>query len=795
MLFKNVRRTLLKKWMQLTAIGIIIILSSMTYTMMFYGLSGIEEPTKDYLRDYNQEDFSVEILNMVTEEESAAPEVMSLLKQGLYSLSDIKNADSRFFYSLMKKRIAAFENIYSGYAAELRELKTINFDFLPTPNNPAENSAAKAASHKALLVKDANQINQSYIEEGRKPAADDEIAINKIYAVKNSLKLGDSLALGTKSYEITGFVLMPDYTLPMFDNTFNIDPGLQTLVLMTDREYELYPAKESFRFSGVNLGEDDIDISFDRAALPFVVQITTTATSMRSGAIYDELEQGKVMALGLSIFIVSIAIIIVSILIYNLLNAERSKIGILKALGYRRREISRPYSLSILIFAFFMLVIGYIAGLFYAEPLKQLYLDFYLLPSIKIEQKPVVFITAVFAPLAFLGAMSSLVNNIILRENALKLLQPRRDKSISILGRLIGRLLIKAKGSTKFKYLYVLRNPGSFFLFFIGILFSTILLNFSFMANGMLERMTTEYLDMVDYEYEAYADLTKGLPKTAEGEEQFLNYPYGYLDENLVTLQGLSQSSTLYRLYDSSGKDMTSLLGSGAVISKKLSMKLSIETGDKIKVKLNKNYFEFEVKGISAEYISDTVYLDIQTLSSLLTLDKRPDFFNGIYAKTKPSSKIYSIIISKESILEQAKAMENYMQFITTVLMSGAAIISISILFVLTSLTVESNYYVISLLKVMGYRRKEVNSMILSSYFVYSLISYLISIPISVAVLDLLMDIFATEYGVVLPLEFKPIHIAIGLLLLMLIFFAGTFVSRRKIQKIELQEALKTYGE
>ncbi|MGA9518351.1 MAG: hypothetical protein WBV27_06165, partial [Trichococcus sp.] len=73
MLLKNVIKTLRKKWMQLVAIGFIIILSSATYTMMFYGLSGIEEPTEAYLADYNQEDFAVEMLNRVTLEEAAYP--------------------------------------------------------------------------------------------------------------------------------------------------------------------------------------------------------------------------------------------------------------------------------------------------------------------------------------------------------------------------------------------------------------------------------------------------------------------------------------------------------------------------------------------------------------------------------------------------------------------------------------------------------------------------------------------------------------------------------------------------
>ena len=127
--------------------------------------------------------------------------------------------------------------------------------------------------------------------------------------------------------------------------------------------------------------------------------------------------------------------------------------------------------------------------------------------------------------------------------------------------------------------------------------------------------------------------------------------------------------------------------------------------------------------------------------------------------------------------------------------MSGSILIAGSILFVLTTLAVENNFYTISLLKVMGYRRREINSMILNSYFTYSLISYLISLPIAILILNQIMALFTTDYGIVMPLEFKPIYIIIGILVLIIIFFLGTTVSRFKIKRIQLQEALKTYSE
>lgn len=104
MLLKNVLRTIIKKWMQLLAIGLIIILSSATYTMMYYALSGIEEPTEKYLEDYHQEDFSVEMLNVLTNEELQNPQYGSLIKQGIFTLAEIKRVEPKLFDELIDKR-------------------------------------------------------------------------------------------------------------------------------------------------------------------------------------------------------------------------------------------------------------------------------------------------------------------------------------------------------------------------------------------------------------------------------------------------------------------------------------------------------------------------------------------------------------------------------------------------------------------------------------------------------------------------------------------------------------------
>ncbi|EPE61179.1 permease family protein [Exiguobacterium sp. S17] len=774
MLYKNVLKTLAGKWMQLVAIAVIIVMSSLTYTMMFYGISGIEVPTEDYLASSNQEDFAVEMLNRVTADEASDPEIASLVASGTYTLADLKQVDPERFDDLIGARIDAVESVMPEATLELRESKLITYPFA-------------GSEHRGLVLKETMTINQSYLEAGSRPTTDDEVALNAKYAEKNGIEVGDTIDLGTP-FTVSGFVLFPDYTLPLFDeNFFNLDAGTQTLLLMTDEAYEAVVGTESFRLAGVTDG------AIDTVELPFVVSVMETENIMRSGAIYSEISSGKAMALGLSLFIVSIAVIIVAILISNMLETERGQIGLLKAIGYNRRQISTPYLVLILVFATLMLVIGYFLGLYFADPLKNLYLDFYLLPSITIAQNPLVFLTAVLVPLVFFSVVAGFVIYKLMGESALALLSPRDNISLNRLSRLVSRMLSRASGKTKFKYLYAVKSTGSFIIFFLGILFSTLLIVFALMMNGAVDRMTVGGLNDVDYAYEAYAN-TESPPMLADGQEPFLVYPFAFVGDQLVTLKGLSDDNTLYRLQDRDGNELTPATD-GVIVTEPLALKQSFDVGDTIDVELDGETLSYPILGIADDFTGDIVYLPIETLSNELTDGASSDLFNGVYASERPDESAYPTILSRDGLIEQSKSINEYMNLMMNVMIGGSALIAFSILFVLTALTVEKNYYVISLLKVIGYNRREVRSMILDSYFVYALISALLSIPIALVVLRIIIVVFAEDYGLVLPLEFEWIYVLYTVGAVTLLFFVSTFVSRRKIDQIPLQEVLKTYQE
>ncbi|WP_050614606.1 ABC transporter permease [Bacillus testis] len=781
MLLKNVFKTITKKWMQLLAIGLIIILSSATYTMTYYALSGIEEPTEKYLKDYQQEDFSVEMLNVLTNNELQNAQYRSLIEQGIFTLSEIKRVDPQLFNELIEKRQEQFTAAFSDVAVELRESKKIQYK-LDNQN------------HSALLLKDANRINLSYIEQGNKPEQPNEIAIDKTYAQKNDLRIGDTLTIQHKTYTISGFVLFPDYTLLVFDNSLNMDTAKQTVILMTDDAYETINEREQFRLAGIQLSTADVNTAFDEQQLPFVTQIIDTAGNMRSGAIYDELTQSKTTVVGLSIFITGIAVIMIAIMIFNILQNERGQIGILKALGYSRVKIVAPYLLLILTYAFFMMLLGYGVGVNLAEPLKNLYLDFYLVPEMPIHQLLSVFVTAILVPLTFFALVFGFILWKILRESALQLLTPQQSQSINRLSRLVSRLLARAKGSTKFKYLQAIRSTGSFIIFFLGIMFATILITLSFMLDGLVDRMTVGYLEKVDFQYIAYVDVSKAAPALQSGEEPFLTYPYAKVNNKIITLQGLQENNRFYQLYDADDRNITALLSKGVIITQPLSITEKLSVGDTIKITVNNQQIEKPIVGIVEDYTGNQIIMDIKELSLFLSNGQSDKLYSGIYSKKPISDEYYLSVSSKKHMLDLSASMSKYMLLMTNVLIGAAAIIAASILFVLTSFTVEKNYYAISLLKVMGYTKREVNAMILNSYYVYALICYAISIPVSLITIRAVVNLFANEYNLVLPLEYHWTFMVYTFVILSIVFLVSTWVSRRKINRIPLQEVLKQYN-
>ncbi|GAA0706681.1 FtsX-like permease family protein [Paraclostridium ghonii] len=780
-LFKNTLNDFKKKKIQLLAIGIIIALSSFLYTTMFYALDGLKKPLESFMKETNQEDFSINMINGVTEFDIKK---LSIEKQreiqdvASYRLTDIKKYNEDIYNEIINNRINEFNKEYDGYNLEVREYREVNFD-------------KNGISNKVTFFKENKAINLSYIEEGHSPKANNEIAITRIYAKNNNLKIGDKIKIGENTYSISGFVLLPDNTLPMTSENFIIDNSKITIAIVNDDEYEKIKGKEDFYICGEFEDKNSINDDYDND-LEFITNITLTKNQIRSGAIYEEIIAGKAMTMGISLTISTIAVLIVLILTYKIVQNQKTQIGVLKALGYSKKEILSPYIILLLIISLPMLLIGYIAGIYASEPMRSFYLEFYLIPKGQTITNFGVLLVAILIPLLIILGLSTIIINKMLSKNSVSLMKVSNKEKVSKINKLLSKLLKKSKPQTKFKYSFIFANTSKFIVFFIGIVFSSMLIIMSLMMVNFFDKMALDYYNSVDYKYEAYIDLSKEIPSLKQDEEKFISLPNVMYEDENINLVGIESNNKLHRIFNKHNKDITRELAQGGVIvNSSFAMTYNVDAGDKINVKIENEMHELEVIDISKDYGASKVYVNRSKLSNIIS--DNGDFYNGIYSKNKVDESKYLSVTNKEDILEQSMMMQEFIKIAIYSMIISAVAIAIIVLYVLTTMTIEDNYYSISLLKVMGYSKKEVNSMILKSYLVYSIVSYLISIPITVFGFGYGMKYLAREFGMVIPFEFNIWYGIMGLLLIEAIFILGSYSAKKKIEKVSLQEVLKEY--
>ena len=797
-LYKNTFNTFKKKKFQLFAIGIIILLSSLLYTTMFYAIDGLTGPLEVFIEKTNQEDFSVDIINGLTNydienlDSKYSTEIINIMTS---SLSDIKKYDKELYEEILENRINGIQRFNNNLSFELRQCKAIDF------------KNAKDESNKITLYKDNKTINKAYFEKGEKPVKNNEIAVVTQYAEANGIEIGDSIAINGNTYTVTGFVLFSDNNMPMDMETFIIDNSKITLGLVNDTVYEELQGKESIylagEFSDKTIDEDELIESIEalKEEFDFVTSATTTANQMRSGGIYQELKGGKAMTAGISIAISSIAVLVILIIISKIVQSQRTQIGVLKSLGYTKKEILKPYIVLLSIISLPMLLIGYGIGVLCADYMKDLYRIFYLIPDGTISTNIGVLFTAIILPIIVIIGLSAILINKMLSKRALDLMKVSKTFKANKLTKLVDKLFKKAKSQTKFKYSFILSNLSKFVIFFLGVLFSSMLIIMALMMSNFFDKMTLDYYKSVDYVYEGHIDLGKEYPTLEDEVEPFIVLPNGvYKDEN-ISIVGLDEDNKLHRLFNKKNKAITESLKDGVIVNSSFALTYDIKKGDNINLKINNNNYEFEVIEVGNDYNGNKVYINRSELSEIVMKDlsfldiEKNEFYNGVYSKEPLNKDDYMVVMNKEDILEQSKMLQQFIVVAVYYMIFVAIIIAVLILSILSTMTIEDNYYSISLLKVMGYSKKEVNSMLLQSYFIYSIISYLISVPITAISFNLGVKYLASEFGMVIPLELEWWHILVGLILIIIIFLVGSFGAKKKIDKISLQEVLKEYRE
>ena len=94
------------------------------------------------------------------------------------------------------------------------------------------------------VYKQTSEVNKPCLLSGELPAADNEIAIDRVFAKNNDISVGDKMTLNGKKLTVTGFVALPNYSTLSENNTDAMFDSINfSIAVMTDSGFESVGSK------------------------------------------------------------------------------------------------------------------------------------------------------------------------------------------------------------------------------------------------------------------------------------------------------------------------------------------------------------------------------------------------------------------------------------------------------------------------------------------------------------------------------------------------------------------------
>lgn len=627
---------------------------------------------------------------------------------------------------------------------------------------------------KTLRVfRNRTDIDTIAIHEGKPAQADDELVIERQYAEKNDIHVGDTIVLGDRTYKVSGIGTVPDYDSPLkslgdtgcdslnFGLAFVTDEVYTTLQkegksakseeyyyayklndVMTDDELKAELKKLSFSSDDVadvyfqeywdrTLGREEEfrDGMNELADADNLLSFVTAEDNVRIHAAGDDVAMNKTIGMIAGVLLLVLIAYVLSVFVVHSIDQESAVIGALYALGVKQKDLMKHYILLPTLISLIGGAIG--TALAYTKigvwyQMQDAY-NYYSLPDIAVQVLPYTIIYGVAIPPIICLIVTSLVIRKRLSRPVLILLKNEQKAATGKDVKL---------GNMKFMKLFrirqILRERRTALTVVFGMFVSILLLVMSmeiytychavqddYVADTKFEYMYTYKYpseEVPDGGYEAYA-------KTLKKEI------YGYNFD--VTVLGIKGNNPFFDVTLSDSADKVT-------ISSSISYKYGLKKGDVITLRDEENgkIYAFEIEAVTQYAPSFMVFLPYDKALDLF--GEQDDYYNVVFADHDlgvESGRLYSTL-TRDDVKKSAGIFADQMRSMIITIGAVSALIFAIVLYLMMKVMIDRSSFSIALIKIFGYRNKEVKKMYLDGNFYIVLIGALVSIPLAKVLLD-----------------------------------------------------------
>ena len=509
------------------------------------------------------------------------------------------------------------------------------------------------------------------------------------------------------------------------------------------------------------------------------------------------------------------AAFLLNVVVTRLVGTQREQVAALKAFGYSNFTIALHYLQMIMLIVLAGIAVGVPAGTYLGHMLSEIYVRYFRLPFLDFHLEPlrvmqVSFITLLAGLAGTLAAVRSSVR--------LKPAEAMRPETPAVYRTsLIEKIGLQRWLSAPTRM--ILRNlghkPVKSLLSILGIAFAI-----GILMTGQFQQDSTYYMMYVRYDLSQRDDLTVVFnePKShralselvslpgVESGEPFRMVPVRLRFEHRyyrTMIWAMEPESTIRRLVDNDLR-IVQPPQQGIILNEYLANNiLKVKAGDYITVETLEGRMRkasLPVVGLIQQDFGVTAYMSLGALNRLMQEGELisgaslyiDDYYaNEIYQQIKDRPAIAGSLIRKQEIRNFHRTMDQTMLFWTSVATVFAVIIAVGVVYNSARIILTERSRELASLRVLGYTRGEISYILLGELAVITLVA----IPVGLAFGRGLCGYIAWAinndmYRV--PLIVEPSTYAFAALCILLAAAASGLLVRRRLDKLDLIEVLKT---
>jgi putative ABC transport system permease protein len=259
----------------------------------------------------------------------------------------------------------------------------------------------------------------------------------------------------------------------------------------------------------------------------------------------------------------------------------------------------------------------------------------------------------------------------------------------------------------------------------------------------------------------------------------------------LFNIWGTSNENPFLSLKDMEGNQIN--LDEGYFVTSVFAMLQNVKAGDDF-VLLNPytlEEFSVKIKGIINNDMQNAIFCNKKNASKILGIDE--NYSNVIMSDVPleiPESKIIRTIKKADS-KESFENMSSQMDVMIYFLIAIGIIICVASIYIAVNMLISENKSNISMLKVLGYDDKMINSIVLNINHILLPIGYLCSIPFVFLSANWFMAFLAEFIGALPKSYIAPESFLYTAIVVSVSYFGSIFLLRKKVSKINMVESLK----